>query len=61
VTKAKEYREFAEECLAEAEKAKSNKERERYLQLVHTWVRAAERLENPNVAIAEPVSQRWGE
>lgn len=51
VTTAKEYREFAEECLDAAEKANSDRKRESYLQMANRWLGAAERLENPNETI----------
>ena len=42
---AKEYREYADECLDWAKTAKSHKEREIFLQMARAWLEAAVRWE----------------
>jgi hypothetical protein len=42
---AKEYREYADECLDWAKTAKSDKERQIFLQMARTWLEAAVRRE----------------
>ena len=42
----KELREYADECVDWARTARSDKEREIFLQMARTWTEAAERLEN---------------
>jgi hypothetical protein len=46
VTTPKEYREYADECLGWAKTAKSDREREIFLQMAQTWLEAATRAEN---------------
>lgn len=41
VTDAKEYRDFAEECLKWAEEAKDDAQREAFLEMANSWVQAA--------------------
>jgi hypothetical protein len=41
MTTPKEYREYAQECLDWAKTAKSDKEREIFLQMARTWPEAA--------------------
>jgi hypothetical protein len=43
MTTKKEYREYADECLGWAKPAKSDKEREIFLQMAQTWLEAAYR------------------
>jgi hypothetical protein len=45
VASAKEYRENAKECLEWAHAARSDREREIFLQIGRTWIEAAERWE----------------
>ena len=42
---AQEYRENAEECIGWARTARSDREREIFLQMARTWLGAAEQLE----------------
>jgi hypothetical protein len=42
---AKEFREYADECFNWAETAKSNREREIFLQMVRAWMEAAVKAE----------------
>jgi hypothetical protein len=42
---SKEYREYADECLAWAKTAGSDKERRSFLQMAETWLRAAVQAE----------------
>lgn len=39
VTTPKEYREYADECLGWAKTAKSDREREIFLQMAQTWLK----------------------
>ena len=41
VTTPKEYREYADECFGWAKTAKSDREREIFLQMAQTWLEAA--------------------
>jgi hypothetical protein len=41
VTKPKEYREYADECFGWAKTAKSDRERDIFLQMAQTWLEAA--------------------
>jgi hypothetical protein len=41
VTTAQEYRELADECLGWAKTAKTNQERDIFLQMARTWLEAA--------------------
>jgi hypothetical protein len=45
VTTPKEYREYADECFGWAKTAKSDREREIFLQMAETWLEAAIRAE----------------
>jgi hypothetical protein len=53
MTTADEYRQFAEECLRWADKAKTAKEKKAFLDMAQTWIKAAAKLTNgragPNV------------
>jgi hypothetical protein len=49
MSSAKEFREFAKECVDWARTAKSEEERNIFLQMAQTWIEAAGRLENPPV------------
>ena len=42
---AKEYREFADECMGWAKTARSNQERQIFTQMARTWLWAAARLD----------------
>jgi hypothetical protein len=42
---AKEYRDFAEECLRWAEKAKDDAQRKAFLEMANSWVQAAAMLD----------------
>ena len=42
---AREYREFADECMGWAKTARSERERQIFLQMAQTWLWAAARLE----------------
>ena len=41
MSSAKEYRQFADECMAWAKQAKTDYEREIYLKMAQDWLRAA--------------------
>jgi hypothetical protein len=45
VMSAKNFREYADECLGWAKTAKSDKERRSYLQMAETWLKAAAQYE----------------
>jgi len=45
VVSAKEYREFADECMGWAKTARSDREREIFLQMAQTWLWAADRAD----------------
>ena len=45
MSSAKEFRDNAEECIGWARTARSDREREIFLQMARTWIEAAERLE----------------
>jgi len=45
VMSAKDFREYADECLGWAKTAKSDKDRKSYLQMAETWLRAAAQYE----------------
>jgi hypothetical protein len=45
---AKEYREFADECMGWAKTARTDKERKIFIEMAGTWLRA--------VALAEPAT-----
>jgi hypothetical protein len=45
MSSAKEFRDNAEECIGWARSARSDKEREIFLQMARTWTEAAEHLE----------------
>jgi hypothetical protein len=42
---AKDFREYADECLGWAKTARSDKDRKSYLQMAETWLRAAAQYE----------------
>ncbi len=44
---AREFREFAQECMDWARTAKSDQEHNIFLQMAQTWIEAARRLEKP--------------
>jgi hypothetical protein len=44
---AKEFREYADECLGWAKTAKSDKERKTFLQMAQAWLEAADLSETP--------------
>jgi hypothetical protein len=46
VPSAQEYHENAEECIGWARTARTDKERDTFLQMARTWIEAAERLES---------------
>jgi hypothetical protein len=60
VVSAKEYREFADECMGWAKTARSDQERQIFLQMAQTWLWAAARLDGdasfpfPEYAKPEP-------
>jgi hypothetical protein len=54
MSSAKEFREFARECLDWARTAKSEHERATFMQMAQTWTEAAERLELAAVRKGEP-------
>ncbi len=43
---AKHYRDYAEDCLNWAKAAKSDQQRETFLQMAQTWLEAATRAES---------------
>ena len=45
MTTPTEYREYADECFGWAKTAKSDREREIFLQMAETWLEAARRAE----------------
>ena len=45
MSKSAEFREYADECMGWAKTAKSDRERETFLQMAKTWLEAAVRLE----------------
>jgi len=45
VTDAKEYRDFAEECLKWAQETKDDAQREAFLEMANSWVQAAATLD----------------
>jgi hypothetical protein len=52
---AKEFREYADECLGWAKTAKSDKERKTFLQMAQAWLEAADLSETaPPVAEGRP-------
>ena len=46
MTDAKEYRDFAEECLKWAQETKDDAQREVFLEMANSWVQAAARLDS---------------
>jgi hypothetical protein len=55
VSSAKEFREYADECLGWAKAAKSDKERRTFLQMAQAWLEAADLSETaPAVATRTP-------
>jgi hypothetical protein len=54
MTTAKEYRQFAEECLRWAEEADTEQDRAALLELARDWTMAAMRLEGVLVPAAAP-------
>jgi hypothetical protein len=55
-----EYREYADECVGWAKTAKSDKEREIFLQMAHTWREAAARAETSQARSADARKQFSG-
>jgi hypothetical protein len=55
MSSAKEFREFARECLDWARTAKSEHERTTFMQMAQTWIEAASRLEFPPIGKSVPV------
>jgi hypothetical protein len=66
VTTPKEYREYADECFGWAKTAKSDRERDIFLQMAHTWLEAASLAEtrqtqddpDPPAAVPKPAQAR---
>jgi hypothetical protein len=54
MSSAKEFREFARECLDWAQTAKSEHERTTFMQMAQTWIEAAERMELASARKSEP-------
>jgi hypothetical protein len=50
---AKDFQEYARECLASAARARSPSEREVFLQLAQTWMQAA-RLDEVQHSVSQP-------
>ncbi len=55
MSSAKEFREFARECLDWARTARSDMERATFTQMAQTWIEAAQRLELAAVKKGEPL------
>jgi hypothetical protein len=55
VVSAKEFREYADECLGWAKTAKSDKERRTFLQMAQAWLEAADLLETKPPAADLPI------
>ena len=56
MTTAKDYREFADECLGWAKTAKSDRERRIFLQMAEAWLNVAARLEARDRALRPTLS-----
>jgi ribosomal protein L17 len=52
MTSAKEYRQYAEECLTWAKQAKTDSERETLLKMAEDWLRAAAIEHNANAPVS---------
>jgi hypothetical protein len=57
---SKEYREYADECFGWAKTAKSDRERDVFLQMARTWLEAAIRAERREGAEPPETNQRIG-
>jgi hypothetical protein len=55
MSSAKEFREFARECLDWARTARSEGERATFRQMAQTWIEAAQRLELASARKGEPL------
>jgi hypothetical protein len=53
----KEYLEFADECMGWAKTARTDKEREIFIEMAGTWLRAAALAERTNLSSANAASQ----
>jgi hypothetical protein len=53
---ANEYREFAAECRGWAKTDRSEKERDTFLEMANTWLRAAAMAESGNSGVPKPLS-----
>jgi hypothetical protein len=60
VVSAKEFREYADECLGWAKTAKSDKERRTFLQMAQAWLEAADLLETKPPAADLPTKPGSG-
>jgi hypothetical protein len=56
VMSSAEYREFADECMGWAKTAKSDGERESFLQMAHICLKAAARLERTRTLQSQEVA-----
>jgi hypothetical protein len=54
---AKEYREFADECMRWAKTARTDKERKIFIEMAGTWLRAVALAEPANPSSANVTSQ----
>ena len=54
---AKEYRAFADECMGWAKTARTDKERQIFVEMAGTWLRAAALAERTNPSSANATSQ----
>ena len=51
---ARDFRQYADECLDSAKTAKSDKDRRSFLQLAETWLKAAAQSETANMRGRRP-------
>jgi len=56
VMSAKRFREYADECMGWAKHATSDKDRQNYLQMAETWLRAADHYETARPARHQQIS-----
>jgi hypothetical protein len=54
---SKKYREFADECMGWAKTAGTDKEREIFIEMAGTWLRAVALAERTNLSFANATSQ----